>query len=142
MATQEIIFNRFRQTRELARTSRIFSFSSLSTHSLSFSELQQDVFLIGTSRPMRTSVVCVALSEHLSSCNVFILFIVLVDVCCSLAVYDNSPLHRSYGVFTPRRQNIIRRPLENPCTGIWQPKVIVALTMQEILDEHIAKKLV
>jgi hypothetical protein len=31
--------------------------------------------MIGTSRPMRTSVVCLFLSEHLSSGNLFIFFV-------------------------------------------------------------------
>src|ERR1017187_326513 len=66
-----------RQTKELDRFSRISSFSFLSEHLASFSESQLDAFLmIGTSRPMRTSVVFVFLSEHLSSGNLFILFIV------------------------------------------------------------------
>ncbi|HEY5298815.1 MAG TPA: hypothetical protein VIK59_12920 [Verrucomicrobiae bacterium] len=33
-------------------------------------------------------------------------------------------------------------PFENPCAGICLYQVIVALTVQEILDEPMAKKLV
>jgi hypothetical protein len=79
-------------------------------------------------------------------------------------ILRRDPIHR-YGVFFPRRRKIVRRPLENPRAAlalIFRPclcvmakrlaqlesffkrshKVIVALTVQEILDEHIAKKLV
>jgi hypothetical protein len=73
-----------RQTKELARSSRSSSF--LSEHLVFFSESQLDAFLLETSRPFRTSPVFLVLSEHLSSCNLFILFIVLFDVCCSLKV--------------------------------------------------------
>jgi hypothetical protein len=62
-----------RQTKELARSSRSSSF--LSEHLASFPESQLEAFLLETSRPMRTSLVFLVLSEHLSSCNVFILFI-------------------------------------------------------------------
>jgi hypothetical protein len=54
--------------------------------------------------------------------------------------------------FTQWSRSLIRRPHENPRAGICRKsiesffkrshKVIVALTVQEILDEHIAKKLV
>jgi hypothetical protein len=64
-----------RQTKELARSSRSSSF--LSEHFVSFSESQLEAFLrIGTSRPMRTSVIVLVLSERLSFCNVFMLFMV------------------------------------------------------------------
>ena len=63
-----------RQTRELDAFSRAFSFSSECL--ASFPESQPDAFLLETSRPIRTSPVLLVLSEHLSSCNVFILFIV------------------------------------------------------------------
>jgi hypothetical protein len=63
-----------RQTKELAWSMRVLSF--LSAHSSSFSESQQHAFLLETSRPIRTFPVFLVLSEHLSSCNVFILFFV------------------------------------------------------------------
>ena len=103
MATQKDEFlTDVRQTKELARSSRISSF--LSEHLVSFSESQPDAFLPDTSRPIRTSPVFLVLSEHLSSGNLFILFIFLVDICCSLAIQNNTLLPGSYGVFTPQRR--------------------------------------
>ena len=64
-----------RQTRELDRFSRTSSF--LSGDWAFFAGSPLDAFLIiGTSRPMRISVVFSVLSEPLSSGDVFILFIV------------------------------------------------------------------
>jgi hypothetical protein len=61
-----------RQTRELAAFSVAFSF--LSAHLVSVSESPRVVFFkMGTSRPMRISVAGLVLSQHLSSCDVFIL---------------------------------------------------------------------
>jgi len=68
----------FRQTKELARFSLVVSFWS--EHLASFSESQLDACLPGTSRPIRTVPVSLVLL-HLSFCNVFMLFIVLIDLC-------------------------------------------------------------
>jgi hypothetical protein len=66
MATQEDdLSTDVCQTKELAWFSRALSF--LSEHSASFSESQQDAFLLETSRPMRTSPVFLVVFEHLSS---------------------------------------------------------------------------
>jgi hypothetical protein len=61
-----------RQTRELALSMPIFSCLSFAARLVSFSESQLDAFLkIGISRPMRTSVPGVVLSQQLSSFDVF-----------------------------------------------------------------------
>jgi hypothetical protein len=41
---------------------------------------------------------------------------------------------------SPWSRSLVRHPLENPRAET-DPKVIVALTVQEILDEHIETKL-
>jgi hypothetical protein len=99
------------QTRELARFSRISSF--LSEHLAPLSESQLDAFLwAGTSRPMRTSVAGLVLSQHLSSGDVFI-FYGSGYFGCLLAVQDTRLRHGFYGVFTPWHRNIIRRSLNH-----------------------------
>jgi hypothetical protein len=67
------------QTKELARSSRASSFF-LSEHSVFFPESQSDAPLLETSRPIRTTPVFPVLSGLLSSCNVFILFLLMFVV--------------------------------------------------------------